>query len=164
MPKLIMIGSNDPYWSTDAVSLYWDELPEPKWLLDVPGAGHSLNDPRRVLGTAAAFLAAVATNTSLPLVNWKYEVRNGGIELVMESDRPCVAAGLWVAEAARLDFRNATWTRTESTHMGTAAFTESAHVEPGRCVATFGEMKFENAGDPPFFLSSPVRTLDRPAC
>ncbi len=29
MPKLIVLGNNDPYWTTDALNLYWDGIPGP---------------------------------------------------------------------------------------------------------------------------------------
>ena len=42
MPKMIINGTNDFYWATDALNLYWGGIPNDKWLLYVPNAGHNL--------------------------------------------------------------------------------------------------------------------------
>ncbi|HZD39239.1 MAG TPA: PhoPQ-activated protein PqaA family protein, partial [Terriglobales bacterium] len=42
LPKLIVNGTNDFYWATDALNLYWHELLGKKWVVYVPNAGHDL--------------------------------------------------------------------------------------------------------------------------
>jgi len=42
MPKLILIGTNDPYWPVDAVNLYFKDLKGKKYIHYVPNAGHGL--------------------------------------------------------------------------------------------------------------------------
>ena len=46
MPKLIINGTNDFYWATDALNLYWDGIPADKWVLYIPNAGHNLQTAR----------------------------------------------------------------------------------------------------------------------
>ena len=31
MPKLLLLGTNDPYWVVDSLRHYWSDLPEPNW-------------------------------------------------------------------------------------------------------------------------------------
>ena len=42
LPKLIVNGTNDFYWATDALNLYWNELSGNKWVVYVPNAGHDM--------------------------------------------------------------------------------------------------------------------------
>src|SRR5262249_47337842 len=52
MPKLLINGSNDRYWATDASTLYWDDLKGDNRLLVMPNAGHALDGDRlRMFGT-----------------------------------------------------------------------------------------------------------------
>ena len=42
MPKLLLLGTNDPYWTVDSLRHYWNDLPEPKLIFQTPNAGHDL--------------------------------------------------------------------------------------------------------------------------
>src|SRR6185295_7859277 len=42
MPKLLLLGTNDPYWTVDSIRNYWDDLPGPKLIFQTPNAGHDL--------------------------------------------------------------------------------------------------------------------------
>lgn len=69
MPKLIVLGTNDPYWPVDAASVYFDGLPGPKSLHYVPNAGHGLGAGA---GEAiAAFWASVLDGKPLPAIEWE---------------------------------------------------------------------------------------------
>src|SRR5690606_3578377 len=39
-PKVVVVGTNDPYFPLDAMNLYWDALPEPKYALYLPNERH----------------------------------------------------------------------------------------------------------------------------
>src|SRR5262245_24035310 len=47
MPKLLLLGNNDPYWTVDALNLYWDGLKGDKWVVYIPNAGHDLTQKDR---------------------------------------------------------------------------------------------------------------------
>ena len=80
-PKMIINGTNDPYWTQDALNLYWDDLKGDKWILYVPNAGHGLDqqlddgkkDRTRVLSTLAAFSRHQMAGTAMPKLSWKHE-------------------------------------------------------------------------------------------
>ena len=43
LPKLLIHGANDPYWTVDAAKFYFDDLPGVKYILTLPNAGHGLD-------------------------------------------------------------------------------------------------------------------------
>ena len=57
MPKLLINGTNDPYWTLDSLNLFWDELKGPKWVIYLPNAGHGLEQHRdyAMTGVGALF-------------------------------------------------------------------------------------------------------------
>jgi len=66
MPKLSVIGTNDNYWVLDAMNLYWDGLPDPKYVLYVPNSGHNLEDRERAISGLTGFYRFVASDRDLP--------------------------------------------------------------------------------------------------
>jgi PhoPQ-activated pathogenicity-related protein len=120
MPKLILNGTNDPYWSQDALNLYWDDLPGDKWVSYVPNAGHDLNQGTRSSpnityagNVLAAFARAQIEDKSLPKLTWKHEGKKGKYVLTVKSDVAPKAVRLWTADAATKDFRKSKWTSEE---------------------------------------------------
>ncbi len=45
-PKMLINGTNDRYWTLDALDLYWGGLEGPKYLVELPNAGHDLKENR----------------------------------------------------------------------------------------------------------------------
>jgi PhoPQ-activated pathogenicity-related protein len=117
MPKLIVNGTNDFYWTTDALNLYWQGIPDKKWVLYVPNAGHNLRrqdrNPREQLDDLATSLAAFSryqsTSTPLPSLRWRHENVDGKFRLTVDASPSPVAARLWVAHSETADFRTAQW-------------------------------------------------------
>lgn len=106
MPKLILLGTNDPYWTVDSLRHYWDELPGPKLIFQTPNAGHDLGGGRQATQTLAAFFEMIAAGRELPHLNWKRDAR----ELTVRSSPRPRSARLWVADSADRDFRDEVWT------------------------------------------------------
>ena len=111
MPKLLLLGTNDPYWTVDSLRHYWDDLPEPKLLYQTPNAGHDLNGGDQALQTLAAFFELIADGKPLPKIAWKFnKVANTHIEAQVESNEHASAISLWSAHSEDRDFRDNQWT------------------------------------------------------
>ena len=114
LPKLIINGANDPYWCTDAVNNYWDDLEGRKHLLQLPNSGHGLEGNRELATrTLAVFFNSVAAEIPFPTLDWTYDSNAGSLTLTSDTEPKTVR--LWVAKSADHDFRNDQWTSTEVT-------------------------------------------------
>lgn len=47
MPKMIFMGTNDPYWPVDAVKNYIDSIPGENRICYTPNAGHDMGDKKK---------------------------------------------------------------------------------------------------------------------
>ncbi len=114
LPKLIINGTNDRYWTVDATSLYWDDLVGEKHIRYVPNAGHGLDGGREgALTTLAAFTRHIAEGQPMPELNWTYEDGQNQLRLKMSATTAPKSARLWVAFSGTKDFRDAAWKSTE---------------------------------------------------
>jgi PhoPQ-activated pathogenicity-related protein len=167
MPKLLIHGNNDPYWSTDATNLYWDDLKGDKWILYVPNAGHDLRQKDRtlldqadyVVNGLAAFARHQMIDNPMPKVQWKHGETEGKPILTVTGDPAPTGGRLWVAEAPTRDFRKAKWvskpmTASDGKLVGT--------IEPPAegYLAFYGEVDY-TMEDIKFHLSTQLRVVGK---
>ncbi len=157
MPKLVVVGSNDPYWTVDATSLYWPGLPDPKLLLVVPNAGHGVLDFPRVLGSLAAFARLVALGEPLPKVYSSLRFGSDGANLLLRVEGEPQEVRLWVAESPTRDFRQARWA-AETLPGGNGAWEAQLLPPPRGYRAAFAELVFAVDGLR-LHVSTPTRVL-----
>jgi PhoPQ-activated pathogenicity-related protein len=163
MPKLIVNGTNDFYWATDALNIYWDGIPAAKWVLYVPNAGHNLrrqDRPQReqlddLVNCLAAFSRHQITAAPMPSLRWKHESVGGKMRLTIDANSPPSSARLWVAQTPTSDFRNAQWGAQELSVSGGKIVGEVPLPDSGH-VAFFGEVDYQIDGLP-YHLSTQVR-------
>ena len=80
-------SSNDFYWVTDALNLYWKELPGNKWILYVPNTGHDLLRPNpesfnRLINGLAGFARQQMSGKAMPELRWQHEEKGDHLRLV----------------------------------------------------------------------------------
>ncbi len=162
LPKLLILGTNDRYWTQDALNLYWDDLKGPKWVMYTPNSGHGLEDRTRLLNTLTAFARSVASRTAWPRMDWKYRETPQGIELTVHTNSAPKSARLFHVAAPTQDFRDARWNSDEITGQKTnedkATFTATFPKPASGYAATFAEVSYEIDGKP-FTLSTQIHIL-----
>jgi PhoPQ-activated pathogenicity-related protein len=163
MPTMIINGANDPYWTVDALNLYWDDLKSPRWVEIVPNAGHDLKqdktDLKRVGNTLGAFARHQIHGVKMPKLTWKHDDADGKPRLTVQSDPMPKAARLWVADAEKRDFRKSTWKEQAATIRG-GVILGTVDVPDTGFRVFYGEMEYQIDGIA-FFLSTQVRVVEK---
>jgi PhoPQ-activated pathogenicity-related protein len=113
MPKMLFIGTNDPYWPVDAVKNYIDSIPGENYITYTPNAGHNLGDAKKAFATLSAFFGNTITNSKYPICDYSVSEEDGTINLMVKSTPELLKdAILWSAESVDRDFRNEIWADT----------------------------------------------------
>jgi PhoPQ-activated pathogenicity-related protein len=155
MPKLMVCGTNDPYWSTDALNLYWDGLPARKWISYSPNAGHNLSasgaggeakGPERAINAVTAFVRHCITGKTMPALQWQHgENADGSLFLKINADPVPAKVTLWRAESETTDFRAASWSSWEVKSGGAGAEINVERPARGH-IAYFADAGYEIDG------------------
>jgi PhoPQ-activated pathogenicity-related protein len=153
MPKLIINGTNDFYWATDALNLYWDDIPSDKWVFYIPNAGHNLRRQDRpareqlndLVTNLAAFSRHQINGTPMPRMRWKHETVDGKLRLTIDAAPAPRAVRLWVAQSDSTDFRTTPWRALEVKFSNGQSVDEVTPPEKGH-IAFFGELEYEIDG------------------
>lgn len=160
LPKLLLLGTNDRYWSQDALNLYWDDLKGSKWVLYLPNSGHGMEDRGRLLTTLSAFARTLAAKKKWPTPRWKWTATKRTAELLIESDAPLTSARIFRCTSATTDFRDSKWTSEEITAAGRQARGRYQAPETG-FAACYGELTYELEPGKPFTLATQMQILGR---
>lgn len=146
LPKLLVVGANDPYWSVDAMNLYWDDLVGVKHIHRAPNGGHGLDGGRDyALQTVAVFFRHAATGQTLPEFSWEPKVSAEKVGLSMKPSGKPQAVRLWTARSATNDFRKSEWTSEDLTSAD-GSFDGAATKTGDERVAVFGEAQYDFEG------------------
>jgi len=165
-PKLIVNGANDPYWTADALNLYWDKIPGPKHVLIVPNAGHDLREKNadgtktidRALATLTVFSRRAAAGKGMPRLEWKHTGEATDARLTVKAEPAPSKVTLWQVSAPRQDFRKSEWKPTNPQVTGGKAEASVARPESG-ALAFYALCEF-NDDIEPYCLATQVRVLE----
>jgi PhoPQ-activated pathogenicity-related protein len=153
-PKLILLGTNDPYWPLGALNLYWSGLPQEKRVLYLPNQTHDLHDIDRLIASVAALHRYSEQGKLLPELSAVFAQRNDRLELSVHADRPPKRVLAWSARSASRDFHEAHWGSHDCRR--SAADYECEVHSSGDYTAIYAEAVFEDRSEPSFSLSTTV--------
>ncbi len=156
LPKLLVFGTNDPYWAQDALNLYWDDLKGPKFICYVANAGHDLRPqekpnqpgskkdplPLQAVNTLAAYSRIITDGKAMPELSWT----KSGDEYTVKSSPAPKQYHVWTTTSPTRDFRKSKW--TAETHPGSQSLSTklAQPAKPKEFAATFIECEFEYGG------------------
>jgi PhoPQ-activated pathogenicity-related protein len=112
VPKLLIHGSNDPYWPVDATKYYWNDIQGKKYLLTLPNEEHEVDKGKsflKLLDSAAAFAKSVASGNELPQWNWTLAEQDSQYQILIETKNPESKKILWTAVSESKNFQSAKW-------------------------------------------------------
>nr|WP_241498771.1 PhoPQ-activated protein PqaA family protein [Fervidobacterium thailandense] len=104
VPKLLILGSNDPYWVVDSSEIYFADLSGPKYIRVFPNEGHDIRNVTEIVNSIRAFFL-LCVGESFPTVDWKFD----GEDFIVKTDSQVEFARFWYAYSESLDFRKSTW-------------------------------------------------------
>jgi len=168
MPKFLINGNNDPYWTVDALNLYWGDLKGDKYVCYVPNAGHDLKqqtneakeDRSRATNALAAFVRMQSTGKALPKLAWKHDNDSSKLRVTVEASPAPSAARLWVATAPTRDFRKSSWIEKPAAIIKNTVAGEVAPPAEG-CLAFYADLDYEIDGIP-YHLCTQIRVAGKP--
>jgi PhoPQ-activated pathogenicity-related protein len=110
MPKMIFMGTNDEYWTVDAIKHYIDSIPGDNFIHYVPNVGHGLGDQRQALEGLSAFFGQTLVKTPYPVLKWDLSQAKKGVTLKVNTTPDIlVDAILWSTDSEDTDFRDEKW-------------------------------------------------------
>ena len=148
IPKLLINGANDRYWTLNALDLYWDGLKGEKHVIEMPNAGHGLEVNRDwALNGLGAFFRHSVTGRPMPKISWSFKNSAAGTSaLTVDADPPPRSARLWTATSESRDFRESKW-ESSPLAAGTTITSPIARPASGHGAA-FAELEYEIDGIP----------------
>lgn len=158
MPKVIVQGTNDPYWPVDAADIYFDRFEGEKYIHYCPNIGHSADIGG--LTAIAGIFALLLDDVARPQYEWDFTVSDSEVTLQVRCDQDPVAVKLWSASSPDADFRNETWTSTPVDGWAAGQVEATLAVPAAGYKAFYIESSFANESlGQPYGLSTMIKVI-----
>jgi len=144
MPKMIFMGTNDPYWPADAVKNYIDSIPGDNHICYTPNAAHDLGDKKMAFATLSAFLGTTVTNGKYPICNYTVSEENRTITLkIKTTPELLLEAMIWSADSKDQDFRDEKWSGKSVDFANKAEITVTINIPEAGFKAFYVDLKYK---------------------
>jgi PhoPQ-activated pathogenicity-related protein len=161
-PKLLLLGTNDGFWTVDSLNMYWGGLRGEKFIVYVPHADHNLSmDWQRVMGGLRALHRHAHGLEKMPPIRWKYDDGTDVATLGIEAGANDAKVFLWTADSATRDFRKARWTTLPLPVDATGNAKATLALPKTGYRAMYAEVVYGN-GLLPLHLSTTIKVLAPP--
>jgi PhoPQ-activated pathogenicity-related protein len=148
LPKFVMLGTGDQFWTFDSANLYFPGLSQPKYIRYEPNADHGVDSKPDALKAMTHFYNSVAKKKPMPEFTW--DIQPDGTYLVTPGEPQPTEVRLWKAHAPTRDFRNMT--------IGDSAFT--SEVLTANADGTYsGRVKAPGDGYDAFYIELVYRSI-----
>ena len=142
---MIFMGTNDPYWPSDAVKNYIDSIPGDNHICYTPNAAHNLGDKKKAFTTLSAFVGTTVTNGKYPICKYTVSQDNKTITLKIKSTPDLlVDALIWSADSNNQDFRKQTWTGKSLNSAHKAQITVQVQIPDSGFKAFYVDLKYKS--------------------
>ena len=160
VPKMIFVGTNDPYWTADAIKHYFDQLPGKNLIHYVPNAGHDLAGGKQALEGLSAFFGLTLQNKEYPVSTWAVNKTAEGFELSVQANpNDLVEAAIWATTSADRDFRNNLWLTRRVKYEGSTVKYTIPFVKKGY-QAFYMDLKYKDPNGGTYTVSTRLFTTD----
>lgn len=162
VPKIIFIGTNDEYWTVDAIKHYYDQIPGQNMIHYVPNAGHDLGGGAQALEALSAFFGTTINNRAYPTPKWKASSSRKGMKLsINTASDGLVDAIVWSATSADKDFRNEKWTSQSLGVSNTSKIKLKENYPSSGYKAFYVDLKYKNPEGGTYTVSTRVFLTDQ---
>jgi PhoPQ-activated pathogenicity-related protein len=144
MPKMIFMGTNDPYWPVDAVKNYIDSIPGDNHICYTPNAGHGLDGGKIAFSTLSALIGSTVSKKELPVCSYTISEDNRTAKItIMTTPELLVDATLWSSESQDQDFRDEKWYSTNVSISDRSIITVEVKIPDSGFRAFYVDLKYK---------------------
>jgi len=162
MPKMIFLGTSDPYWPVDAVKHYFNDLPGENYIHYVANAGHDLNGGEQAIEALGAFFGRTLQNMSYPDCTWSVSQLENKVEIHVdtEDDGSLITARMWTAASSDRDFRDEKWINTDLNCEGDSEITAAISLPLQGYRAFYIDLVYPSPGGGSYSKSTRMFVMD----